>query len=281
MFNKEITKKISSLITLNNQGVSLLQQGNQRVTAIAKFRLALDALRSIDVINELSNDNEQDTNPIHIPCNKIMSSVSVSFHEDCIDYGLSAASSPHNMHCFFARAFVLNPILCHEASNVDLTLVILYNMGIACHQHGLLLGNYSTFYLQKALGLYKMIAALVSDYPNHHNSFQNDQETSLLHLQPNTSLLLALWSNMSHIYAHFFQNFEVSECRLQLVNICSIVKNNMQYSIHGSSSDTTRSESTDIEIGVSQSLSVDEYRALLFNAVLTVNVSTVTRAPAA
>jgi tetratricopeptide (TPR) repeat protein len=209
--------EMSLIVSLNNEAVSLLQQG-QHIAALTKFRRALalfnqrtDKDEAYEVqqsdpeatIQEDSSYNSRDGS-------SLVMSVPIAHDMANDDFCIS----PHNIFIFYARAFLLSPRTSQSnISQFDLTLVLLFNMGLTCHHNGLVEGNKSSYFLNKALGLYRMIVPLRGDQQQQ----QAQQSQSQLNSNsPIRILLLALWSNMGHVYSHFFYAEEAAQCGEQL-----------------------------------------------------------------
>jgi hypothetical protein len=134
-------------------------------------------------------------------------------------------ASSHNRFCFYNRS--LSIIHCPDdgegsASNnlqaVDVSLVLLYNMGLTCHHLGLVTSNKSTAYLRKAHAIYAMIASL--PVATDLRAAAGGRATTT-HPPPPFHLLLqlALHSNLGHVSAHFFDRFEAQRCSERIARI--------------------------------------------------------------
>lgn len=198
---------MSTLSGLNNNGVTLLRNG-EHVEALNTFREALDGLCGFMALD----DELADTEAIG-PCD-ILSSVPIEkgiFVSDADD-----ATSPHNSYCFYNRAFELpnTPLVESDLEQVKaFSVVMLFNMGITIHHKGLAGGSRSTALLNKALGFYKMILCV------HENQEDSRAAPPRFAFRMLKVLLMAVYSNMGHIFSHFF-NVEESELyRFKLQNL--------------------------------------------------------------
>jgi hypothetical protein len=247
----------SSIINLNNEGVSLLQQSHQHAAALDKFGRALDILREFladddsDEALSAADSSPISTTILSVPI-KTDSSASLmipksfsNFNDDTV---YSVASSPHNSFCFYERAFLLDPEDTTHISSITLTSVLLFNMGLSFHQRGLSCGGNSTFFLQKALGLYKMFAALTGSVAsaqgngNPHLLQQKHREyRTMISMR---TILMALWNNMGHLYSHFFMYNEESECGRQLLHLLQQDLYSRYHQTDENNSITTREDKT-------------------------------------
>lgn len=172
---------------LNNVAVGLLKEG-KHANALRYFRDGLQDLQ--DCIAD-SNCTEVDCmqNGIFAPSLLMLSSEVIS--KPCnVD-----EISPHNMFCFYGRAFELlsSPlVVCDQRYSRLAGSVLLFNMGVSLHHRGLLKGS-SVDFLNQALSVYGRAATLM--HGDHGSS-------ELSGPSPFKLLLLAVYSNLGHICSH-------------------------------------------------------------------------------
>jgi hypothetical protein len=214
------------VINLNYEGIVLLQQRPrnqyQHAAALTKFGQALDLLRS-GIDNELFHDQIGlvSTEAAHnaVATTKVGSIQSVPICTQD-EQTLSEQASPHNACALYERAFYIDPTNSRymDLSDVDLSIVIMVNMAVTCHQCGLLKGAQSDMYLQKALGLYKMTSSLILREAD--GKFENGlKSSSTIRLLQSKTIVLAIFNNMMHLQSHFLLNNETLECGKKLVYI--------------------------------------------------------------
>lgn len=184
----------------NNEAARQLVLTGDAQSAMPGFRMALQYLRS----NIENNDDQHGiTDALS---SKPTSLFRISFpskdHENV---------SPHNAFCFYHRVMM---VLEHDDTDIDdnlLCMAVLFNLGVTRHHFGLTKNDDSTTAsFQKALELYKMVLAVT----------QQRQETSPKKTDATVRLmLLAVFSNMGHIYSHFSRPCEENVCQQQLTAV--------------------------------------------------------------
>jgi hypothetical protein len=187
-----------SLITMNNEAVALLCQGKHG-EALNMFRQSLNSIR--DHVGDAVMEEEDGAPPAAPPLRSVP--IASGLDDD-------SSSSAHNLFCFYNRAFELpgetGTATFSLSEQMDFSKVILFNMGLTLHHKGLVSTTggekTTTQYLLKALAIYKTIVSLQGKEASS-SSFTN-------------VLLMAVYSNMGHIYSHFFDRQEAMQCRYMI-----------------------------------------------------------------
>ena len=181
----------SFVCCLNNVAVSLLKAGNY-ASALQQFRDGLQDLQE-SIVDSAEADTMNDG--IFAPSILMVSSEAIHKPYNVDDI------SPHNMFCFYDRAFELlsSPLVaCDQRYSRLAGSVMLFNMGIALHQLGLFPGSSAEF-LNQALDVYERAETLIHGATSIHD----DNETNELSgPSPFKLLLLAVYSNLGHICSH-------------------------------------------------------------------------------
>jgi hypothetical protein len=225
------------IINLNYEGILLLQQRPhnqyQHAAALTKFGQALDLLRN-GIDDNIFHQEVQDQEDVAGDNTANMQeSASVAATKGVVgsiqsvpictkdEQVLSEQASPHNAFALYERAFYIDPTnnAYLALSEVDMSVVVMINMAITCHQRGLMKGSQSGMYLQKALGLYKMTAALILAEADGKLE-RRSTGSRVLHSK---TIVLALFNNTMHLYSHFLMKNETIECGKKLVYM---LKNN-------------------------------------------------------
>lgn len=178
----------TAVVSLNNSSVKLMLRGDYR-EALKGFRRALNMLKRGFVSNKMVvNEGAMFENQ-----REYLHRVTFWSNHD--------ETSPHNDFLFYSRTLWVND------DNIDETLmamVVLFNLAVTFHHTGL---HSSTASLHKSIELYKMILGLAQSCHCHHT----DGFVRIL--------LAAVFSNMGHIYSHFFSMNEAGICRTHLEQI--------------------------------------------------------------
>lgn len=187
-----------SIVAMNYSAVALLCQGKHG-EALNMLGQALHSIR--DRVD--GTMMEVEGAPATVTCSLSSLPIAKGLDDD-------SSSSAHNLFCFYNRAFVFPDTSTSStiSKQMDYSKVILFNMALTLHHKGLVstsgCDKTTTQYLQKALSIYKTIVAL-----------QCKKATSSTSSFINT-LLMAVYSNMGHIYSHFFARQEAIQCRYMI-----------------------------------------------------------------
>lgn len=248
LLNDSISSTLSSLGLIQHQRQQRCPPNQQPCHQNPQHNIVLPLLMSVP-LNVIENDDMM-LMPISSTTTSTSSSIvdvmSMSPHNVFILYERAFVFDPIMMRQYFmtsSSSSNLCQLLCTSA--------LLFNMGMTCHRHGLSSAgsNQSTYFLKKALGLYQMIISLMIDesstivvqddantkpidclsigsnnninIPNEVHNNQDDESSTQRHEENALFFLLklAVWSNIGHIYSHFFMNNEVDECRIELTQL--------------------------------------------------------------
>jgi len=128
--------------------------------------------------------------------------------------GKALAASPDNIFPFFNRAFIImeqdEDRTSSNLSQSETTALLLYNMGLCFHHKGVTRGGSGC--LDRALEFYQLTFRTI-------NEGQSEDEYSEL----SRFILLALATNMGHVYSHFFDTDEAYACREMLAELLASV----------------------------------------------------------
>jgi len=245
--NKYSTINTMSIVALNNHGVGLLQQG-KHMTALAKFRSALDTLKErIDeeVSTEASDDQGIENQDLSETSLNSASSGTTTTSSSCSSVRLGvppyriqvdnstantteASASPHNVFCLYSHAFEFpaeqgdtegsdTSRTSTFPDQLDASTVLLFNIAITYHLQGLQTSaDKSSNCLNTALSIYKMIDSLLLA-SSESTSEENNNNASLKIFR------MAVYSNMGHIHSHFFVREEETRCREMIFRLLFVL----------------------------------------------------------
>ena len=205
----------------NNRAIASLQQGSDVVIGISAFRGALVRLRELlskrdDYLGAMFKD--EDTSKSSVTSNatrgSLLSSADICGASRslmrCSYSATGIKQDDDNQFRIFERVFAIH--LQHERSiltSVEIeslcSVTLLYNLGL-CHQKKGLTNN-SSQDLQLAAGLYHKAISLLNSIPCGYAE--------------NILLILALFNNLGHIFAH---NFDLAQARSCLSVMKDIVE---------------------------------------------------------
>jgi hypothetical protein len=200
----------SSCITLNNDGVFLMQQGCVE-QAVAAFSKAMERLNDVFQHNQNlqicggrdSYDSDSDDDCCSMmdeePC---ASAFTVPINDSLCLKDMEA--SPGNMFTVYNYAFAVGG--CDECDDECMTSAILFfNQGLAHHRLALSgRSRDSAASFKNALSLYKMGLGVFQT----NTDLAADEQLFLV--------LLGLLTNMGHIFSHLFQVSDAKQCQEKL-----------------------------------------------------------------
>ena len=223
-------------ISFNARAVALMQE-NQFKAATKLLRRGLQCCLDQQTVYEETVFNDSDS--AHKTPQLVIKTIPI--HR--IKSDASHNHTPGNSFLFFNRAFTVAAANMYHScfSSMQerrLAIILLYNTGLACHNQAIQSTRdhaKSSTLLEAALGFYEKAASLLLQ------DGEGVIEREASHHQQLGLMMMALFNNMGHIFAHFF-DFESSHiCRDWVGRILS----SMQRIPRDSDSDFSNSVSDD------------------------------------
>lgn len=181
-------------VLLSDEAIVLLNDGD--LTAASKcFHMALTSLKN--GLIAAADDDELTNRSSQVHC---------TVCEMCQEQDFGKAFSPNNAFDIYGTVFRIHSGLPHGAP----AAVLCYNIGFVMHLQGLIKARH--VFLVKALDLYRCASSLLRGF------VLTSSETSLVHLQ------LAIWTNMGHIYDHFYEKVFVEEISKEILALLLTVE---------------------------------------------------------
>lgn len=181
---------------LNNHGVKSLQAGHFH-EAILSFRHAIEIVNA-SVSHSKHCLHEQ---VIEDSCNDDL--VLIRCPVEMVKQSDLEASSPYNMFDMFQSIFSLKEPQTLQGKQCELSVVLFYNLAVACHLTGLVRQENSSHYLFEAHRFYKLSLSV----------FKSKSECNLDRSQP---LVLGILTNLGHLFSHSWRIDEAQLCRNHL-----------------------------------------------------------------
>eukprot|EP00977_Amphora_coffeiformis_P023827 scaffold14482_cov157-Amphora_coffeaeformis.AAC.2 len=175
------------ITALNNNGVHSLQEGHF-CEAIFSFRHAIECVTAVVEKSEVDGSSSLD-------CESLMLSRSLL---ECLDQRAVHSISPHNIFDVYQCAFFLPRIASITEKSTEISVVLFYNLALAHHLAGLSGREASDEHLDQSLQYYKLAFTVLKSRPDV--SFEG------------YSLVLALLSNLGHVFSHFCKVSEAKSC---------------------------------------------------------------------
>jgi hypothetical protein len=201
---ESLSSPFSCIAEMNTAAVALMQQTNHHM-AISSFETSLSCLRSHFV------SGKRCTTLLTRPQSQNFSGAETMgfdiIYRVCINRSRDYLRGQENLFAFYNRAFVLSAdadIVHGTACEVLLEPVLLYNIGLAYHCHGI--RNGTSRELHVALELYKESLQVFEDQRQCFSSSSSQCSQADL-------LLLALTNNMGHIFSYFYDLKGMDPCQ--------------------------------------------------------------------
>jgi hypothetical protein len=227
-------------VSLHQHALALLQQGKQKdawhllcsILTELLGTLLSDSTRTWEEATSTRSDNTAISDPTNHSIEMMRDEASninnVAFLEDysvqpLLEYMLMDVEyndidvSSNNEFCFFASAFrfpeeigIAQIYRIEDHINLSAS-VILFNMGLVCHTHGLLTGQSQS--LSRAMEFYQMVLILTGMI---EDLYIEDDENEVWHEEAFNYfvfLKLAVYSNLGHLHSHFGNGQKTQQCR--------------------------------------------------------------------
>jgi tetratricopeptide (TPR) repeat protein len=200
---------MTSVLNLNTKAIHLMREGlyTEAITlhhqALKELRSSVERDQHAEGPKNCTSEGKQQTFiPMQTIClSGYLSLFKSSFYQD------------HHAFSLFSQALTIDPVDLEAVPSVEgqncLSVVILYNMGLAHQLQGMRDLNKQKTRFKSAMSLYKMAASILT---------KGSSDTGE---QVNGLLSLAVSNNMGHLYSHFCEEQEVQDC---LQWICAILE---------------------------------------------------------
>jgi hypothetical protein len=233
-----------NVVDLNNQGVTLLQEGGSYKEANALFRQALGTyVASIRQANKVVSCCSSSLSP---PSNDVTADdnmpreISTATTGDDNIMALERSFSPENSFVFYSKPFLIqqknNNInltttttptttttttkTC-KMDRIDITVALLYNLGLTSHYMAIRTGQSN--YVKRSMFMYRKALLILGNDTVFDDSSMN-------------ILLLATCNNLGHCSSYLFDDHTTRQCQNHITSILAHLEHNQKKKQSSSSS---------------------------------------------